>query len=485
MKRLLFIISVQMLGLANLSAQVFDYVVAKDNSGDFQTVQEAINACPDNERKVIFVKAGKYEEKVMIGSHSKASNKLLSIIGEDPEKVIITWDDYNKKTIIYDGKQVTSGTPQSATFTVNAVDFYAENLTIENSYSKAQAVALYNVGDRQTFKNCRLIGYQDTHYLKKTKRSYFYDCYIEGGTDYICAGGTAIFDNCQLHSVRNGSYITAPEDISAMAFGDDKVYFYGFIFRNCLLTTEAGYEVFLGRPWQGKSSSVFLSCKMDGVKSAGWSTWDGNNHLTSFFAEYNSTDRDGNPIDVANRVEWSHQLTKQEVDTYYTNEKIYSFTTGDYDPFSLVKSPKNPTSVTLSSGTLSWTEVAGAKGYIVYKNDQIIGLTEATSFVVDSNDKDVFTIKIVGAHGNLSNKIAEGEYSSIANKNTSERAIYFRNGTLFVPENKKTDLYTLTGALISRTYGETGINLSETKTGVCIVRVEIENGNIITVKVVL
>jgi pectinesterase len=323
----------------NSSAQAYDYCVALDGSGDFTSLQAAIDACPDNVRKTIFVKNGIYNEKILIGSHSKTSDKLLNIIGEDADNVIITWDDYNGKSITYDGKTVTSGTPQSATFTVNAADFYAENLTIKNTYTAKQAVALYNVADRQTFKNCRIIGYQDTHYLKKGRRSYYYNCYIEGGTDFICAGGTALFENSRLHSVRNGSYITAPEDISAVKSVNGKKYYYGFVFLNCTLTSDANVEVYLGRPWQAASSSIYISCTMSNVKAAGWAVWDGSNHLSSFFAEYGSKNPEGNPVDISQRVSWSYQLTAEEVQNYYKRQDIFSaggYYTTPYDPFSLV-----------------------------------------------------------------------------------------------------------------------------------------------------
>ncbi|MDR0541300.1 MAG: right-handed parallel beta-helix repeat-containing protein [Dysgonamonadaceae bacterium] len=339
MKRRLLLIIVLLLVSVTLSAQTYDIVVAKDGSGDYTTIQAAVDACPDNERKVIFIKPGLYEEKVMIGSHSKASSQIISLTGEDPQQVVITWDDYNGKSIVYDGKGVTSGTPQSATMTINASDFYAENITFQNTYTGKQAVALYNAGDRQVFKNCRITGYQDTHYLKKGRRSYFYNCYIEGGTDYICAGGTAVFDNCTLHSLRNGSYITAAEDITAYTSANGKRYYYGFIFRNCTLISSAGIEVFLGRPWQETSSSVFIGCKMQNIKPEGWSVWQGNNnHLSAFFAEYQSLDSSGNLLDVSNRVSWSYQLSAEEVETYYTNGKIYSFGTGVFDPIAVISS---------------------------------------------------------------------------------------------------------------------------------------------------
>jgi pectinesterase len=376
---------------------VADFIVAKDGTGDFTTLQAAIDACPNNQHKTIGVKAGTYEEKVMIGSHSNTSSKLLSIIGEDAETVIITWNDYNGKTIVYDGKETKSGTPQSATFTVNAQDFQAENLTIQNTYTAAQAVALYNLGDRQTFKNCRILGFQDTHYLKKGRRYYFYNCYIEGGTDYICAGGTALFENCTLHSLKNNSFITAPEDITATVTANGKKYYYGFVFLNCRLTTANGIEVYLGRPWQGTSSSVFLHCTMENIKSQGWSIWSGtSNHLTSFFAEYNSLNPDGTPVNISNRVDWSVQLTQEEVETYYNRSAIFSLQTPVFNPFadvtSIDKIQNHPTII--DRGDLEIYTVAGqlvAKQY----NAQLNSLNDS------GIPSGIYIVRVINENGNV------------------------------------------------------------------------------------
>lgn len=383
-------------------SQVFRFVVAADGSGTHSTIQAAVDAAPNNERSIIYIKKGIYNEKVMVGSHSVVSNKILSFIGEDAEQTIIRWDDYNGKSITYDGRTVTSGTPQSATLTVNSVDFYAENISIQNTNDTRQAVALYNVADRQTFKNCRLLGFQDTHYSRKARRSYFYNSYIEGTTDYICAGGTVIFDNCSIKSLKNGSYITAPEDITAFKTVEGKKYYYGFVFRNCTLNSDPGIEVFLGRPWQGTSSSVFINTKMANIKPAGWSVWSGNNHLSSFFAEFNSTDLNSNPLDVSQRATWSHQLTAQEIADHYTNEQIYNSTNGAYDPFSIVIAPAAPLQLQRHQNELSWQAVEGVVGYLVSKNNQFYSTTVNTNAAIVGNEADVFTVRAVGAYGQLS-----------------------------------------------------------------------------------
>lgn len=405
------------------SAQVFDWTVAKDGSGDFTTIQAAINhVLTENkpERSTVFIKAGTYEEKLYIGSHSVSKTKVISLIGEQRDSVIIRWDDYNGKQIDYYNSDtlITSGGPQSATLTVNAPDFYMENITVVNSYTSKQAVALYNVGDRQTFKNCRLVGFQDTHYLKKGRRSFFYDCQIEGGTDFICAGGTAVFYRCTVKSLAGGQFIAAPEDIPYSALlPSGKTLFYGFTFVDCDLVSDgklSNGSVYLGRPWQGTSGCLYLSCRLGAhIRPEGWSIWSGTNHLTSFFAEYRNFNASGNALaDISRRATWSYQLSDADVNSFLRLNTIYkagSFSSATtYQPLPLVVAPQPVTNLTLTGGTLSWTP-SGAntpvRGYLVYANNRCIGQTTGTTFVdtlQHATMPPVYEVRAVGLYGNLS-----------------------------------------------------------------------------------
>lgn len=158
--------------IRSVSAQeVYRITVAKDGSGDYASIQKAIDNCksfPD-QRITIFVKNGIYKEKVVV----PACNYRLSIIGESAEKTVITFDDYFTK--INRGRNSTFYT---YTLLVSADDFYAENLTIENSAGPVgQAVALHVEGDRCVFRNCRILGNQDTLYTDGlSSRQYFEGC---------------------------------------------------------------------------------------------------------------------------------------------------------------------------------------------------------------------------------------------------------------------------------------------------------------------
>jgi len=402
----------------------YDIIVAKDGSGDFETLSAAIDALPEgDERRLIYVKKGLYEEKVYIGSHSVSLNKVISIVGEHRDSVIISWNDYNGKEIYYYGSSTPTiaGTPQSATMTVNAPDFYMENVTVQNTYTSAQAVAIYHVGDRQTFKNCRFKGFQDTQYLKKGRRSFYYNCLIEGGTDFICAGGTAYYYQCVIKSLKGGYYITAPEDIThSVRLSTGKNLYYGFIFKDCQLQAEEGVpagSVYLGRPWQENSGAVYLQCRLGShINPAGWSTWSGDNHLSSSFAEYRNLNAEGTAeADVSGRAEWSIQLSDKDYYDHLGLNKIFNMQTA-YQPLPLVITPAAVQNLRVSNNLLSWSAVENAAAYAVYLNSDLIGFSDTTLYadmVYRSGAKN-YTVRALGAQGQLGLPAGQSDTLTVA-----------------------------------------------------------------------
>lgn len=280
----------------------YEIVVAQDGSGDFETIQKAIDATkafPDK-RITIFIKNGIYREKVRIPSW----NTQLSLIGEDAEKTIITFDDYFDK--INRGRNSTFFT---YTLLVEADDFYAENLTIENSAGPVgQAVALHVEGNRCVLKNCRILGNQDTLYLSGENSSQFFSgCFIEGTTDFIFGSATAVFSQCTIVSKKD-SYITAANTDEGKEFG--------FVFIDCDLKAIDGVgQVYLGRPWRPYAKTVFMQCRLAAhIVPEGWKEWsNAENKTTTFYAEYMNT---GAGADISKRVSWSQQLADEEVQKY-------------------------------------------------------------------------------------------------------------------------------------------------------------------------
>lgn len=306
-----------------LQAEI-DIVVASDGSGDYNTIQAAVDAVPDYaaERTVIFIKNGTYREKVLVSS----SKRKLTLVGEDADSTILVYDDYAGRSV--DGVELNTFTSQ--TIRVDADDFRAMNMTIENDArpegsGTGQNVALSTYGARAVLLHCRLVSWQDTYYTGSDDRHYLKDCYIEGAVDYIFGHTTTIFDSCQIQTVRDGGYITAASTLEN--------YQFGYVFMNCRLTAPPGTSgVYLGRPWKNSPRTVFYECvELDNISPLGWKSWNADE--TCFYAEYNCT---GGGSDTASRVDWSHQLTDAEA-VAYTQEQIFSAAsstafTQDWDP---------------------------------------------------------------------------------------------------------------------------------------------------------
>ncbi|MBO1510660.1 pectate lyase [Metabacillus bambusae] len=288
-------------------------VVAKDGSGDYQTVQEAIDAVPANntEPVEIFIHNGVYKEVVKI----PANKPFITIIGESAEKTILTYDNYAKKPKSEGGTYGTSG---SASVYLYASDFVAKNLTMENSFDESlveggsQAVAVYTRGDRMSFHNVRFIGNQDTLYVNSGTQ-YFSQCYIEGDVDFIFGGGRAVFEDCDIVSVDRGS-TTNNGYITAASTNINEPY--GYLFLNSRLKSEAADgTVYLGRPWHpggdpsAIASVVFKNSELGAhIHEEGWTDMSGFSAKDARFYEYQNEGPGANPS--------RPQLTDEEAKLY-------------------------------------------------------------------------------------------------------------------------------------------------------------------------
>lgn len=287
-------------------AQQADFIVAQDGSGNFRTVQEAINAVPDfrKARTVIFIKKGVYKEKLILPS----TKTMVSFIGEDKMETILTYDDYAARKNTF-GEEM--GTSASASFFIFGDDFSAENLTFENSAGPVgQAVAVRVDGDRVMFRNCRFLGFQDTLYAHgENSRQYYKDCYIEGTVDFIFGWSTAVFENCEIFCKGNSGYVTAASTNPEKRFG--------LVFLNCTITGDAPeHSFYLGRPWRQYAQTVFINCYLDKqIKPEGWHNWNKKYaERTAYYAEYKNTGPGA--TEPKKRVPWSYQLIYDESKEY-------------------------------------------------------------------------------------------------------------------------------------------------------------------------
>jgi pectinesterase len=329
--------------------------VAADGSGQFATLQAAVDALPAT-GGVITIAPGTYREKVTIIQ----PNVHLAGLGKRPQDVLLVFDA---------NAGSWGGTGKTATLTAAGDGFEMRNMTVQNDYSLrhpaadpnhhegAQAVALMLRGDKDVVERVRLLGAQDTLYAGggghcvaqapswtpatpgpqaasdntpslqssgacRAVRQLFRDCYIEGHVDFIFGDANAVFENCELHGIRNEHvWLTAqskdtPDRQSAYAFD------------HCKVTADEGVgTLYLGRPWRRYGTVVYLNTELDAkVEPAGWDDWSHTpgSIETAYFAEYNST---GIGANSAAREKFSHQLTAAEA-KQFAPEKILAGSDG-------------------------------------------------------------------------------------------------------------------------------------------------------------
>ncbi|KAH7683663.1 Pectinesterase protein [Dioscorea alata] len=277
--------------------EVVVVVVAKDGSGDYRTVGEAVAAAPAKSKKryVIRIREGRYEENVEV--HKKKTN--LMFVGDGRDKTVIT----GSRNVV-DG----STTFRSATLAVAGEGFLARSLRIENTAgpSKHQAVALRVNADHAAFYDCDIFGYQDTLYVHSF-RQFFKNCTIQGTVDFIFGNAAVVFQNCEIqarlpnHNQKNMITAQSRDDINEPT---------GIVIQHCRISSTPDLEsnktsikTFLGRPWKEFSRTVIIKSEIgDLVEPEGWHEWNGEFALkTLFYAEYMNS---GVGSSTDDRVKW-------------------------------------------------------------------------------------------------------------------------------------------------------------------------------------
>jgi pectinesterase len=297
-----------------------ELTVSKDGTGNYKTIQEAVNSIRDLGGKLVTIKIkdGTYREKIVIPSWKTK----IKLIGESKEHTIITGDDYSGK--LNPKGQDAFGLNKISTYTsytvlVEANDVILENLTIVNSSGRiGQAVALHVEGDRFVARHCNILGNQDTLYAgAENSRQFYQSCFIEGTTDFIFGTSTAVFQECTIKNLSD-SYTTAASTSANQRFG--------FVFLNCKITSDRLVtKVYLGRPWRPYAKTVFINCELGKhILPVGWDAWKGdlmfpNKERTAFYAEYKSVGPGASP---ATRLPWAKQLTDKDAKAYTLNNML-------------------------------------------------------------------------------------------------------------------------------------------------------------------
>ncbi|KAK2364829.1 Plant invertase/pectin methylesterase inhibitor superfamily [Trifolium repens] len=274
-------------------------VVAKDGSGQFKTVADAIKSYPKGNkgRYIIYVKAGIYDEYITVPK--ECVNVLM--YGDGPQRTVITGHkNYGKMGI---------KTMQTATFANTAIGFIAKALTFENTAGPDghQAVALRNQGDMSAFIGCHILGYQDTLYTQ-TNRQFYRNCVISGTIDFIFGSSPTLIQ----HSV---IIVRKPLDnqfntITADGSENSKNLNTGIVIQDCQIVPEQALfpvrfqiKSYLGRPWKTHARTVFMESTIgDFIHPDGWFPWDGSVNLdTCYYAEYANS---GPGANLSRRIKW-------------------------------------------------------------------------------------------------------------------------------------------------------------------------------------
>uniref|UniRef100_A0A1J3DV23 Pectinesterase n=1 Tax=Noccaea caerulescens TaxID=107243 RepID=A0A1J3DV23_NOCCA len=272
-------------------------VVAKDGTGKYKTVNEAVAAAPENSntRYVIYVKKGVYKETIDIGK----KKKNLMLVGDGKDTTIITGS-----LNVVDG----STTFRSATVAVNGDGFMAQDIGFQNTAgpAKHQAVALRVSADQTVINRCRIDAYQDTLYTH-TLRQFYRDCYITGTVDFIFGNSAVVFQNCDIVARNPGP---GQKNMLTAQGREDPNQITGISIQKCRLTASSdlapvkgSVKTFLGRPWKLYSRTVIMQSFIgDHIDPAGWFPWDGEFALsTLYYGEYVNN---GPRADTSQRVKW-------------------------------------------------------------------------------------------------------------------------------------------------------------------------------------
>ncbi len=414
-------------------AQVTLLYVNPDGSGDYTTIQAAIDAVGSGERGIIYIAPGIYEENIYSGT-KESHGKFISLIGEDPATTILT-----SATNRGDGLKSYLDCAALNVFTDR---FYCENLTIRNtSGNVGQAEALFTSGDAHLFKNCRLEGFQDTFKAGTNARGYFTDCTISGATDFIYDGGLEWFENCRILCVKspNGGYITAPADaalnMTSVFYPELSVspFHAGLFLSNCDITAEDGVgeaTYYLGRPWKENSGAMFLNCRLGShIKAEGWQSWNGNESSASLF-EYKNINADGSLADVSRRASFSHQASDGEVEAYINPDFLFAKASAiPFDYKGILKGASAPSNFTVMPTAIAWESDENAAGFIVYRNGKMTALLAEPSFdLPEGADASEFSVSSISRHGVTSAPVSAAEALRIKAFPTAEGFGKFTSG---------------------------------------------------------
>ncbi|KAI3720804.1 hypothetical protein L2E82_31798 [Cichorium intybus] len=307
--------------LPDLAVEKADVVVAKDGSGNFKTVQEAVNSVGNrrrNGRYVIYVKAGIYEENVMIPK----TVPYVKMFGDGINKTIITGSRYVGGDMLE--TPLAGDLKDSATFQVWGRGFVARDITFRNTAGSlvGPAVALLSGADQSAFYHCSIEGYQDTLFTFSGKQ-FYKECQIFGTVYFIFGDALAVFQDCKI-------FLRKPHPGGGLVVTANGRRYYnestGYSLQGCKIKAAVDLgkiKAFLGRPWFPYGLAVYMQSFFDNlVDPKGWvDSWGFNK--TSYCGEYKNY---GPGSSTGQRVKWRgyHAITDKKIAECFTVNNFMS-----------------------------------------------------------------------------------------------------------------------------------------------------------------
>ncbi|WP_281336356.1 pectinesterase family protein [Flavobacterium eburneipallidum] len=378
----------------------YDFIVGVD--GNFAAAKAAAQAASaSGERYFIFFPNGQYDlgnttgdatQKTVIGIPN------VSYIGQSADGVVL----FNEPLAANEG----IGTTPTINFLSSSTNIYMQDITILNKmdYRKGvfsgRAVALHDQGNKNIYKNVKLLSNQDTFYTGGN-RIYLENSEIHGTVDFIFGGGDVFFNECTIYlENRSGNVITAASTTTN----------WGYVFNNCTIDgfdiNNGGYS--LGRPWQNSPKVAFLNTTMKKLSKAdGWSEWGA---LPSVYAEYNTMTSTGSLVDLSNRktnysngsggsVVLNPKLTPTQAANYTLDNvlngvdawqpKLYT------DQITAPVIAKNATSLT-------WADNNYVLGWAVMKDDVFVDFVTTNSYTIpNGTSTGKYTVRAANSMGGL------------------------------------------------------------------------------------
>ena len=365
---------------------------------------ELANGLEGSERAVIFLPNGLYDlgETVL----TTISRNNLSLVGQSMDGTIIK--NAPDRSI--------EGIGTTATILNTSSNLYLQDLTLQNALDYygaigggqvgGRAVCLQDKGKQTICKNVRMLSYQDTYYSNSNSQFYWETSEIHGTVDYLCGGGDVYYNRCTFVNESRAAGSKSGSDVVAAPYPDSSSKF-GYVFSHCTIENKAA-SFSLGRSWGGLSKLTWLNTVINQPEEVIDTrfTLAGMNIAAYSFKEYNSTDTKGNVVSPASLVEtFTHNngnytydiiLSDEEAEAY-TLDKVFS----NWAPAGQTVQVAAPTTALYSNGTVSWSRSQEATLYAVFKNGELVGITDYTYLNIDKVEemKDVLTIRAANAMG--------------------------------------------------------------------------------------